>query len=156
MNAFTQICITCNPNWIVRVDDILNNLSPVVTFSHIMYFRIYTMHQSMRKLTQMIPQSHCSWRIHSHMNAFTQICNKSNPNGNCHSLWHFEQFVTSCDIFTHDAFHDLYNASVNSKSNSDHSPISNQLALSFPHECIHANMHYMQSQLNCHSLWHFK
>ena len=79
MNAFTQICITCNPNWIVTVCDILNILSPVVTFSH-MYFRTYTMHQSMQKLTQIIHPSHCSWHKHSHMNAFTQICIKCNLN----------------------------------------------------------------------------
>ena len=80
MNAFTQISITWYPNWIVRVNDILNNLSPVVTFSHIMCFRIYTMHQSMQKLTQIIPLSHCSWHIHSHMNAFKQICITCNLN----------------------------------------------------------------------------
>ena len=220
MNAFTQICIECNPNWIARVHDILNNLSPVVTFSHIMHFRIYTMHQSMRKLTQMILPSHCSWRIHSHMNAFTQTCNESNPNGivtvydilnnlppvvtfshmmhfmtytmhqsiqnliqiipPSRTSWHFHshmnaftqicitcnpnRIVTVCDIlnnlspaatFSH-VFQDLYNASVHAKTNSDHSPISLQLAHSFTHECIHANKHYMQSQLNCQSQWYFK
>ena len=78
--ALTQICFTCNPNWIVTVYDILNELSPVVTFSNIMHFMTYTMHQSLQKLTQIMPLSHISWHIHSHMNAFTQICITCNPN----------------------------------------------------------------------------
>ena len=80
MNAFTEIYITCNSNWIVTVYDILNKLSPVVTFAIIMHFMTYTMHQSMRKHTQIIPLSRTSWHIHSHMNAFTQICITCNPN----------------------------------------------------------------------------
>ena len=221
LNAITQICITCNPNWIVTVYDISNNLSSVVIFSHMMHFRSYTMHQSSQKPTQIITLSHCSWHTHSHMNAFTQICitcrshwivtvydilNELSPvvtishlafqelynasinaksyshhspisiqlahsfknecihgkihymqsQSNCHSLRHFKQMVTSCEICNHHAFHDLYNASVNAKTYSDHSHISNQLAHLFTHACLHANMHYMQSQLNSHSLWHFK
>ena len=73
-----------------------------------------------------------------------------------HSIWHLKRIVTGWDIFTHHAFQDLYNASVIAKTYTDHAPISYQLAHSFTHECIHANMHYMQSQFNCHSLWHFK
>ena len=80
MDAFTQICISCNPNWIVKVNDIFNELSPVATFPHIMHFRTYTMHQSLQKLTEILPLSHSSWHIHSHMNAFTQICITCNPN----------------------------------------------------------------------------
>ena len=88
LNAITQICITCNSNWMVTVYDISNNLSPVVTFSHLMHFRTYTMHQSLQKPTQIITLSHCSWHIHSHMNAFTQICIT------CRSKW----IVTVYDI----------------------------------------------------------
>ena len=80
MKASKQICITCNPNWIVTVYDIWKNLSSVVTFWIIMHFRTYSMHQPLPKLSQILPLSHCSWHTHSHINAFTQICVKCNPN----------------------------------------------------------------------------
>ena len=93
--------------------------------------------------------------------SFTHECIRANRHYmqsqlNSHSLWHFKWTVTSCDILNHHAFQESYNASVVVKTLSDHAPISIQFAHSFTHECIHANMHYMQSQLNCHSLWHFK
>ena len=155
MNAFTQICITCNPNWILTVYVILNKLSPVVTNSHL-HFKNSTMLQSMQKLIHIMILYRSSWHIHSHMNAFTQIYITCNPNWIVTVYDIYLEFVTSCDVFNHHSLQDLCNESVDAKTHSDHAPISTQLAHSFTLDHIHSNMLYMHSQLNCHSRLRFE
>ena len=154
-HSFAHECIHPNMQWMESqlICHSLWHFKWIVTscdiFTHHAFQDLYNV-SVIHKLTQIMPLSHCSWHIHSHMNAFTHKCITCNPNWIV-TLYDILNNLSSVVTFSHHVFQDLYNASVDAKTNSDHSPISMQLAHSFTHECIHANMHYMQPQLNSHS-----